>query len=124
MKAVGLPNMRTMTKKGTRKQRNRSKAPDPFFETIAELASSINELGQQAAREYEPIVHAIVHSRCTDARHIERTLDALLDFCGNSDVLLLYRKLCRHYYALDPAAAAFYVHAYREMWDSEKEKQP
>jgi hypothetical protein len=33
--------------------------------------------------------------------------------------LLLYKKLCRHYYAIDPAASAAYVHAYREMWDSE-----
>jgi hypothetical protein len=31
------------------------------------------------------------------------------------------QQLCRHYYAIDPAAAAYYVYAYREMWDSEPE---
>jgi hypothetical protein len=30
----------------------------------------------------------------------------------------LYRRLCRHYFAIDPAATAFYIHTYREMWDS------
>jgi hypothetical protein len=29
------------------------------------------------------------------------------------------KALCRHYYALNPAATASYVHAYRDMWDSD-----
>src|SRR5438105_533629 len=106
--------MSTRAKKASRNQKNPSKARDPFFEAIAELANSINQLARQAAREYEPIVHAMVRSRCTDTHHIEHTLDGLLGFCGNPEALLLYRRLCRHYYALDPVAATFYVHAYRE----------
>src|SRR5437763_1340628 len=124
MNADSLLTKRIKATKASRNRRGRSTAADPFFEAIAELAGSIYQLGWQAAREYEPIVQTIVRSGCTDANHIERTLDGLLDFCGNPDALLLYRKLCRHYYGLDPAAAAFYVNAYREMWDSEKENQP
>ena len=51
-------------------------------------------------------------------------LDGLLDFCFDPEALLLYKKLCRHYYAIDLAATAEYVHAYRAMWDSEPEEQP
>jgi hypothetical protein len=40
-----------------------------------------------------------------------------------TEALLLYRKLCRHYYAIDPSATAEYVQAYREMWDSEPQGQ-
>ena len=31
----------------------------------------------------------------------------------------LFKRLCRYYYTLDPAATADYVHSYRGMWDSE-----
>lgn len=53
-----------------------------------------------------------------DARRIERTLDGLLDFCGNPPTLDLYRRLCRHYFDIDPVATASYINAYRELWDS------
>jgi len=33
--------------------------------------------------------------------------------------LTLFKSLCRHYYDIDPSAAAGYVNAYREMWDTE-----
>ena len=54
-----------------------------------------------------------------DVRAIERTLDGLLDFGFDQEALRLYRRLCRHYFAFGPAAAAEYVAYYREMWDSE-----
>lgn len=37
-----------------------------------------------------------------------------------SEVLALYKRLCRHLWDLDPTRAAAYVHAYRELWDSEE----
>jgi hypothetical protein len=43
----------------------------------------------------------------------------LLDFCFFDPALQLYRRLCRHYFAIDPAATGFYIDAYREMWDPE-----
>ena len=64
----------------------------------------------------------IVCTRSTDVRHIEHCrLDGLLDFCFDPEALLLYKKLCRHYYDINQAATAEYVRAYREMWDSEPE---
>jgi len=46
-----------------------------------------------------------------------QALAGLLDFCGHEPVLRLSRTLCRHYFAIDPAAAVGYIDAYRELWD-------
>jgi hypothetical protein len=89
------------------------------FKAIFDAAQLINELNVRALSEYTPIVEAIVRSKSRDVRHIEHTLDGLLDFCGNEDVLLLFKKLCRYYYTIDPVSTAEYVYAYRDMWDSD-----
>jgi hypothetical protein len=34
--------------------------------------------------------------------------------------LALYKKLCRYYYTLNPAATADYVNYYREIWDTDE----
>ena len=58
-----------------------------------------------------------------DAKQIEHTLDCLLDFCGHEPVLQLYKRLCRHYWDIDPAATADYIKAYREHWLSEEHER-
>lgn len=83
---------------------------------FAALAEQIGELHERALAEYAPIVSHILRSRSHDAGRIERTLDGLLDFCGHAAVLQLYRRLCRHYHGIDPAAALSYVDAYRTMY--------
>jgi hypothetical protein len=92
---------------------------DPRFRAVRGLAESISALNRQAVKEYTPLVEDIIHNRSRDVRHIERTLDGLLDFCGYDPALQLYRRLCRYYYDIDPVATVSYVNAYREMWDSE-----
>jgi len=89
------------------------------LDSLHGLAASLQALNEQAVREYAPIVEGILRSGSRDARHVEHTLDGLLGFCGHPPALRLYRKLCRHYFAINPVATAEYVHAYREMWDSE-----
>jgi hypothetical protein len=89
-----------------------------------ELFQGLSDLGDQAVAAYTPIVDEIVRTRSTDVRQIEYTLDWMLGFCYDSEMLLLYKKLCRHYYFIDPSAAVGYVDAYREMWDSEPESPP
>ena len=76
----------------------------PRRHTIEELAASISSLARRAVAEYAPIVSAIVSQRSHDTRQIEHTLDGLLDFCFDPEALLLYKKLCRHLFAIDPAA--------------------
>ena len=85
---------------------------------IIGLVGAVHDLQERAAKEYKPVVDDILRTRSQDIRHIEHTLDGLLDFCGHEPVLQLYKKLCRHYWDIDPDATAFYINAYREYWDS------
>ena len=93
------------------------------FRDIDDLVQSISALARRAVADYAPLVEAIVRDQSRDACRIEHTLDGLLDFGFDPEALRLFKKLCRHYYAIDPAAAAYYVHAYRGMSDSEPEGQ-
>ena len=93
---------------------------DDDMQAIRTLAASMRDLQQRAAQAYLPIVDDILRARSRDTQHIEHTLDGLLDFCGHEPVLQLYKKLCRHYWDIDPAATADYVNAYREYWDSDE----
>jgi len=98
---------------------------DVTSKAIISLARGVHDLQQRAARQYKPVVDAILHTRSRDIQHIEHTLDGLLDFCGHEPVLEMYKQLCRHYWDIDPAATAHYINAYREYWDSDaKEGQP
>lgn len=90
------------------------------YKAIISLAWDLHELQQQAAQQYEPVVDDILRTRNRDIRHIEHVLDGLLDFCGYEPVLEMYKKLCRHYWEIDPAATASYINAYREYWDSDE----
>jgi hypothetical protein len=91
----------------------------PPEKSVTALAKSIADLARQAVAAYAPVVDSIISDQSTNISHIERALDGLLDFCFDPEALDLYKMLCRYYYRLDPAAAVYYVRAYREMWDSE-----
>ena len=86
---------------------------------FGELASRLVTLARKAVDAYTPIVGELILAKSRDATEIERMLDGLLGFCGNESALQLYRRLCRHYYSIDPASTVEYVHAYRDMWDSD-----
>ena len=93
---------------------------DTLFQSVSVIAQEIQGLHTFAVAQYTPEVEAIIASRSRDVRQIEQTLDGLLDFCGHDPALQLYRRLCRHYFAIDPAATMGYIDAYREMWDSDE----
>jgi len=102
-------------------KRRRPTKSDALFQPVAPLAARITGLSREAVAQYAPIVEEILRSGSRDVRHIECTLDGLLDFCFFDRALQLYRRLCRHYFDIDPAVTAFYIDAYREMWDSDGE---
>ena len=98
---------------------------DTLLKDINALAKQMQGLARQAQVEYSREVDAVILGRSRDPRRIEHLLDGILDFCFDPEMLQLYKKLCRHYFAINPSATAEYIHAYREMWDSEqKEKKP
>jgi hypothetical protein len=96
---------------------------DPL-EAIGDLVEGISVLTRQAVSEYTHIVDSIVRTRSRDVRHIDDTLDGLLDFCFDAEALRLFKKLWRHYYFIDPVATRDYVHIYRKIWNSEPEVRP
>lgn len=81
------------------------------------LAEQQQSLVQQLLMTYTPIVNRLIQGSCKDENELEHTLDALLDVAFDGDVLLLYCKLCRYYYDVNPQATADYVRIYREMWE-------
>ena len=91
-----------------------------FPQTLATLAGQIGELHERAVAEYSLVVEDILRTGDRDLLRIERTLDGLLDFCGHAAILQLFRRLCRHYSGIDPAAAVGYVKAYRALYGERK----
>lgn len=93
------------------------------FRLPPELSADIEASHRHALTIYTSLVEQILCEKSRDVRHIEETLDGLLDFCGNDALLLLYRQLCRHYFDIDPAATADYINMYRELYDSDDEAE-
>lgn len=92
---------------------------DCLSQSICGIAESLRALNEQAVLQYTPVVESILDARGREPRHIERTLDGLLDFCGYDPALVLFKRLCRHYWEIDPVATAGYINAYRDFFDSE-----
>ncbi len=93
--------------------------PTNVMASIMELARYAQAINQQVVRQYQPVVEDIIATGSRDVRHIEHTLDGLLDFCGgHGPALELSRRLCRHSWEIDPVATVAYVNVCREGWDS------
>ena len=57
-----------------------------------------------------------------DDIYIQRKLDELLDvllFYENDDTLLVFRKLCKYYFSINPQATVRYINFYKEQNDPE-----
>jgi hypothetical protein len=89
-----------------------------MIEQIKDLIVGQQKLARQALPEYSVLVENIIVSKTTDQNRIEHTLDGILDFCFDADMLLLFKKLCRYYFIINPQATASYINIYREMWDN------
>ena len=91
-----------------------------FTQEIGGMIKQIQELTKEAVSLVEPDVNYIIRNNITDRKQIEALLDRLLDYAGMDDnALLLFRRLCRHYYFINPRGTAEYVYSYRDMYDSE-----
>jgi hypothetical protein len=86
-------------------------------DTIAQLAPQMATLFRQAIQAANVAVDDIIQSREQDTAYIDHQLDHMLGFCCDPDMLLVFKRLCRYYFGIDPVATAGYVNAYREMWD-------
>jgi len=92
-----------------------------MMEAINKLLENHQHLAVQAHEQYSPLVNSIIAKGNKDVNHICYTLDGILDFCYDDQMLLLYRRLCRYLLDIDQQAAVDYVNYYREMWDEKGE---
>lgn len=88
---------------------------------LGEFTTSLNEAQRHTARLHSSTVAELIRSQSRDTQQIEHTLDHLLSCASVSEGLTAFKALCRHYFPIDPSATAFYVNAYRELWDDEAE---
>lgn len=84
-----------------------------------ELAETLNQNTKQAFEIYKDAVDRIYSDNVQNVNEIERQLDYLLTYCADEKMLLLFKKLCRHYFKIDPVATAEYVAMYRDLWEDE-----
>lgn len=90
-----------------------------LMNAVSAFARDMEKLQAVTVAQYTPEVEALIATGSRDARQIESTLDRLLDIACHPAGLELFRKLCRYYYTINPIATADYIHAYRDMWDTD-----
>jgi len=90
------------------------------LQPLIALVASLRDAQGQKAAHYIPIARHLIESRSRNTQEIEHSLDHLLDVACLPEGLVAFKSLCRHYWKINPQATASYVHAYREMWDSEE----
>ena len=91
---------------------------DEYKDFVDGLVSQIRVLNDMAVREYTPLVDDICR-RIASQNEVERLLDYLFDFAGNDKILLLYRRVCRHYFQIYLESIAWYIMEYRKEYDRE-----
>jgi hypothetical protein len=96
-----------------------SEAYDAMLGDIRGIVSSMRALHLQTLSGFAPIVHNIIQEHCRDAQHIQLTLDSIFDCAGLPEGLLLYKKLCRYYFDIDPETTARYVYDYRDWYEND-----
>lgn len=90
-----------------------------MIEDLIPLIKQLQALHRQAYWQYLPKVDALIQNNMKDDKTIQAVLDRLLDFCGEEQMLSLFKKLCRYYWDINPQATADYINLYRELFDAE-----
>lgn len=88
-------------------------------ENFREIAHNIQAVYEQAVIAYKIRVDDVIRNKNISQDEIEHLFDGMLDFCDNAEMLLQYKRLCRHYLYIYPKVVGYYIYAYRECWDSE-----
>jgi hypothetical protein len=62
---------------------------EELVQSIEAIADQFQSLHREAVLAYAPVVEGILRSGSRDVQLIEHTLDGLLDFCSDPEILLL-----------------------------------
>jgi len=93
---------------------------DPkFLSEIGAMAEHLNELQIIGTELLTPEVDSIIRNKITNEKTIEHLFDQLLSYAACDKGLALFKRLLRYYYPINPGSVAFYINAYREMYDDD-----
>lgn len=91
---------------------------DANIREICGMISRIQASIEQSVFFIETQINGILSNCVTDSGLIEHLLDTLLDYAGmNEDALVLFKRLCRYFYYINPNATAEYIYTYRDLYD-------
>lgn len=89
---------------------------------LYDMCKTIIDLNKQKYVIVKDEIEKIIRDNIKDERHIQRKLDEMLDillFYENNDSFLLFRRLCKYYFSINPQVTAQYINYYREQNDPE-----
>lgn len=89
---------------------------------LYDIYKNIIDLNKQRYIIIKDEIEDIIRHNISDNMKIERKLDEMLDillFYETNDSLLTFRKLCKHYFDINPQTTVDYINYYREQNDPE-----
>ena len=84
---------------------------------LHDMCKTIIELNKQRYVIVKDEIEKIIRDNITDEMYIQRKLDEMLDillFYENDDSLLLFRRLCKYYFTINPQVTTEYINYYRK----------
>lgn len=99
-----------------------SKNENDLFQEVSSMIKFIQPLIRQNLSLLTNQVDDLVKGREKDDNRIQRLLDSLFDYAGMCDEgLVLFKRLCRYYYGINPQVTVEYISIYRDLYGSEEE---
>ena len=89
---------------------------------LYDMCKAIIDLNKQRYIIVKSEIESIINNRIKDEIYIQRKLDEMLEillFYETDEALLLFRRLCKYYFDINPQATADYINYYREQNDAE-----
>ena len=88
------------------------------LESLNELAKQQQEVYDQAYQAYTNAVNSMTAVLVPDEQQVGELFDGLLTFCDDKRFTELYKKLCRHIFALYPNLADNYIQLYHSKYET------
>ena len=96
---------------------------EELFKDIKNMIEPVHKLVEEAASYVEPTVNAIIKMNNTEKREVDRTFNTLLNYVGMSlKAEELFKRLCNHYYFIDPIMVSEHIAFYLEMYGPENDQ--
>lgn len=94
---------------------------DSLLESMKGIAEQMKGLADMAVAEYTPLVNDIC-SRKASQNEVGLLFDYMFSFLGDERMLLLFKRVCRHYFYTYPGLIHSYILDYRKEYDQKSLK--